>query len=227
MALRKMQPIFFGLILLAGLLGRTPSCFAVEQSIEFLPGYKVPDSASDGATSFDLRYFLHFPSAYLSAGVGVGRLDAPANHKNLAIGSRIKTTPIGITLRLTPPLSESFATFIEIGADHLSQLHYELDPAVDTGKHDLCFVDLSTGPGPCKTTAIKKKSYDYRFGVGIEKVFSSGIGIGLHYTYRVASPIRRIVTDTPAFGIIAPTTTREDLFELKQSTFSLLMSYHF
>lgn len=208
------------------------------QSIEFMPGYKVPDVASDGAPSFDLRYFVHFPSYYLATGVGIGQLNAPANHKNLAIGSDIEMRPIGFTLRVFPPLSGSYVTFVEIGVDRLSQLGYQLDPCVDIGKGtpntcadqtvaDVCNTDISTGPTACKKTTIRRKSYAYRFGAGIEKVFQAGFGVGLHYTYRFGEPISRTVSQTQSVGIQAPVTTSEDLFDIKQSIFSLLISYHF
>ncbi|TAK06889.1 MAG: hypothetical protein EPO39_07855 [Candidatus Manganitrophaceae bacterium] len=197
------------------------------QSIEFLPGYKVPDVSSDGAPSYDLRYFLHFPSLYLAAGVGIGHINAPANHKNLAIGSDVEMTPIGFTLRVFPSLSESYVTFLEIGVDRLSQLGYKLDPSIDTGQTDVCFTDTSTGPSPCKKTTIRRKSYAYRFGAGIEKVFRSGFGVGLHYTYRQAEPISKTVSQTQSVGVQAPVTTSEDLFDIKQSIFSILISYRF
>jgi hypothetical protein len=196
------------------------------QSIELLPGYTAPDSASDGAPSVDLRYFLHFPSLSLAAGIGIGYINVPANHQNLAIGSDLEMTPVGLTLRLFPPLSESFTTFVEIGVDRLNQLHYELDPSVDTGENDLCVADLATGPGPCRKTTIKKSSVAYRLGAGIEKVFPSGLGVGLHYTFRRAEPLQRVVSQTPD-GITASRTKREDLFEIKQSIFSILISYRF
>ena len=222
---KKTGSALFFLILFLTLT--TPSHAFPPQSIEFMPGYKFPDVSSDGAPSFDLRYFLHFPSLYLAAGVGVGYISAPANHQNLAIGSDIKMAPIGFTLRLLPPLSESFVTFLEIGVDHLYQLHYDLDPSVDTGQTDLCIKDPSTGPGPCKFTTIRKKSYAYRLGAGIEKIFQSGFGVGLHYTYRTAEPISRTVSQTPSLGILAPVTKSEDLFDIKQSIVSILISYRF
>lgn len=196
-------------------------------SIEFMPGYTAPDSASDGGPSVDLRYFLHFPSLYLAAGVGVGYINVPANHQNLAIGSDLEMTPVGFTLRLLPPLSESFVTFVEIGVDRLNQLHYELDPSVDTGQNDFCNTNISLGPAPCRKTTIKKNSVAYRLGAGIEKVFRSGFGVGLHYTFRRAEPLERVVSQTPDVGITATQTRREDLFEIKQSIFSILISYRF
>lgn len=197
------------------------------QSIEFLPGFTAPDSASDGGPSADLRYFLHFPSHSLSAGVGIGSIQVPANHRNLAIGSDLEMTPFGFTLRLSPPLSESFVTFIEIGADRLFGLHYKLDPSVNTGENDFCFIDPGIGPTPCRKTTIKKSSVAYRFGAGIEKVFRSGFGIGLHYAFRRAEPLERVVSETPEFGVTATRTTREDLFKIRQSIFSILISYRF
>jgi opacity protein-like surface antigen len=197
------------------------------QSIEFMPGYMAPDSASDGGPSADLRYFLHFPSLYLAAGVGIGYVNVPANHQNLAIGSDLEMTPIGFTLRLFPPASESFETFIEIGVDRLNGLHYELDPSIDTGENDLCFPDPATGPGPCRKTTIKKSSLAYRFGAGIKKTFQSGFDVGLHYTFRRAEPISKTVSQTDNLGVQAVQTSREDLFDLKQSIFSILISYRF
>ncbi len=197
------------------------------QSIELLPGYTAPDSASDGGPAVDLRYFLHFPSRYLAAGIGVGQINVPANHRNLAIGSDLEMTPVGFTLRLSPPLFESFVTFVEIGADRLFELAYELDPSVKTGEDDRCFDDPATGPGFCQKTTIKKRSVAFRFGAGIEKVFRSGFGVGLHYTYRRAEPLERVVRETPELGVTATRTTREDLFKIRQSIFSILISYHF
>ncbi|MCG3111765.1 MAG: hypothetical protein MCM46_08080 [Candidatus Manganitrophus sp. SB1] len=197
------------------------------QSIELLPGYTAPDSASDGGPAVDLRYLLHFPSLYLAAGIGVGQINVPANHRNLAIGSDLEMTPVGFTLRLSPPLFESFVTFVEIGADRLFGLHYELDPSVNTGENDICIVDPGIGPTPCRKTTIKESSVAYRFGAGIEKVFRSGFGVGLHYTYRRAEPLERVVSETPELGVTATRTTREDLFKIRQSIFSILISYHF
>lgn len=197
------------------------------QSIELLPGYTAPDSASDGGPAVDLRYLLHFPSLYLAAGIGVGQINVPANHRNLAIGSDLEMTPVGFTLRLSPPLFESFVTFVEIGADRLFGLHYELDPSVDTGENDSCIVDPGIGPTPCRKTTIKESSVAYRFGAGIEKVFRSGFGVGLHYTYRRAEPLERVVSETPELGVTATRTTREDLFKIRQSIFSILISYRF
>lgn len=197
------------------------------QSIELMPGYTAPDSASDGGPSVNLRYFLHFPSLYLAAGIGVGKINIPANHRNLAIDSDLKMTPVGFTLRLSPLLFESFATFVEIGADRLFSLHYELDPSVNTGENDICFVDPGIGPTPCRKTAIKESSVAYRFGAGIEKVFRSGFGIGLHYTFRRGDPLERVVSETPELGVTATRTTREDLFKIRQSIFSILISYRF
>ena len=226
MRLKKVQSIFLPLILLWMM---TATCHAFPpQSVEFMPGYTFPDSSSDGAPSFDLRYFLHFPSLYLAAGVGIGRISTPANHRNLAIGSDLEMTPIGFTLRLLPPLSESFVTFVEIGADRLSQLHYRLDPSIDTGETDIPCVDTQqTGPFPCKETTMKKKTLAYRVGVGIEKVFRSGFGVGVHYTYRIAKPLERDVKQATDFGITGAQTTQEDLFNVNQSILSLLISYRF
>ncbi|MDC4227403.1 MAG: hypothetical protein MPW15_24990 [Candidatus Manganitrophus sp.] len=148
------------------------------QSIEFLPGYTAPDSASDGGPAVDLRYLLHFPSLYFAAGIGVGQINVPANHRNLAIGSDLEMTPVGFTLRLSPPLFESFVTFVEIGADRLFGLHYELDPSVNTGENDICIVDpTGIGPTPCRKTTIKENSVAYRFGAGIEK----GLPVGFRH----------------------------------------------
>lgn len=213
------------LFILFSISTATASAFP-PQSIELLPGYTAPDSASDGGPSVDLRYFLHFPSLRLAAGVGVGYIHVPANHRNLSIGSDLEMAPVGFTLRLFPPLSESFVGFIEFGVDRLSGLHYELDPFVDTGENDACFGDPTLGPSPCRKTSIKKNSVAYRFGAGIERVFRSGFGIGLHYIYRRAEPIQRVVSQT-SDGITAPRTRREDLFDIKQSTLSILISYHF
>ncbi|MBI3803672.1 MAG: hypothetical protein HY282_07900 [Nitrospirae bacterium] len=221
MLLRQAQRIFFIFSLFIGL---TLPCYAFEQSIEFLPGYKAPDSASDGAPTFDLRYFLHFPSLYLSAGIGIGYLQAPANHKNLEIGSKIKMMPVGFTLRLSPPIAESFTPFFEVGLDRLAQLHYRLDPAVDTGASDTCDTEFF---GFCHTTSLHRKAYAYRLGIGIEKVFASGIGLGFQYTYRIGKPVDKSVNETPSFGILPVQTTHEGLFDIQQSLFSLLMSYHF
>lgn len=197
------------------------------QSIEFTPGYTAPDSASDGGPAADLRYFLHFPSLSLAAGVGIGYIHVPANHENLAIGSDLKMIPVGFTLRLFPPLSESFVTFVEIGADRLFGLDYALDPSIDTGENDFCFTDPNLGPAPCRKTTIKKSSAAYRFGAGIQKAFRSGFGVGLHYTYRMAEPISKTVSQTESFGIQEIRTNREDLFDVKQSIFSILISYRF
>jgi len=135
--------------------------------------------------------------------------------------------PIGLTLRFFPPLSKSFVTFIELGVDRLSGLDYELDPSVDTGENDLCFIDPGIGPTPCRKTTIKKSSVAYRFGAGIEKRFRSGFGIGLHYTFRKAEPISKRVSQTDNFGVQPAQTRREDLFDLEQSIFSILISYRF
>lgn len=197
------------------------------QSIEFMPGYTAPDPASDGAPSADLRYFLHFPSLSLAAGIGIGYINVPANHQNLAIGSDLEMTPVGFTLRLFPPVSESWVTFVEIGVDRLARLHYELDPSIDTGQNDVCVTDPSLGPAPCRKTTIKKSSVAFRFGAGIEKIFRSGLGVGLHYTFRRAEPISKTVSQTDNSGIQAAQTRREDLFDVKQSIFSILISYHF
>lgn len=197
------------------------------QSIELLPGYTAPDSASDGGPAVDLRYLLHFPSLYLAAGIGVGQINVPANHRNLAIGSDLEMTPVGFTLRLSPPLFESFVTFVEVGADRLFGLQYELDPSVNAGENDICIVDPGIGPTPCRKTTIKESSVAYRFGAGIEKVFRSGFGVGLHYTYRRAEPLERVVSETPELGVTATRTTREDLFKIRQSIFSILISYRF
>lgn len=225
MNLRKAGSVFLFLTLL--FVSPAISSAFPPQSVEFMPGYKVPDLSSDGAFSYDLRYFIHFPSLYLAAGVGIGHINAPANHKNLAIGSNLEMTPIGLTVRLLPPLSESFVTFFEIGVDRLSQLRYQLDPSIDTGETDFCFPDTGTGPSPCKITTIRKRSYAYRVGIGVEKVFQSHFGVGLHYTYRFAEPISKTVTQSPSLGIQATESTSEDLFDIKQSIFSVLISYHF
>lgn len=224
--LMKMKKTALLLFILFFMFTATSSAFP-PQSIEFLPGYTAPDSASDGGLSADLRYFLHFPSLSLAAGIGVGYLKVPANHQNLAIGSDLEMTPVGFTLRLLPPASESFEAFIEIGVDRLARLHYELDPSIDTGENDLCFPDPATGPGPCRKTTVRKSSLAYRFGAGIKKTFRPGFDLGLHYTFRRAEPISKTVSQTDNLGIQAVQTKREDLFDLKQSIFSILISYRF
>ncbi|GEM_PF-4428224 len=222
----KKTKIFF-ILLIFFFTFPLPSYAFPPQSVEFLPGYKFPDSASNGAPSFDLRYFLHFPSVYLAAGVGIGHISAQANNQNLAIGSDLQMTPIGFTLRFLPPMTGSFDAFVEVGVDHLSQFRYKFDPSVDSGQNNSCTTDISVGPLPCHIATIEKRSVAYRFGAGIEKVFRSGFGVGLHYTYRLTTPVRQTVSDTPSFGVQPPTVTNKDLFNFNQSILSLLVSYHF
>ena len=197
------------------------------QSIELMPGYKIPDSSSNGAAMGQLRYFVYFPSLYLATGIGVGHINAPANHRNLAFGSDIDMMPLTFSLKLTPPHPDWLPFFLEVGVDHLLSLKYRLDPGVDTGKKNSCPTDIATGPPFCNVTTLRKRSLGYHVGAGLETVFKSGIGIGLHYTFLFASPLEQTIITTSAVGIQPSTVTKEDLFKLNMSIFSLLFSYHF
>ncbi len=197
------------------------------QSVEFMPGYKTPDSASNGSFTGQLRYFLYFPSLYLSTGIGIGQVTAEANHINLAIGSDLEMTPLTFTVKLTPPHPKWFPFFLEVGIDRLTGLHYELDPAVNTGRNDSCSTDIATGPADCTLTTFKKPSSGYHIGAGVETVFDSGFGLGLHYMYLSLNPLERKIETTDSFGVEPSIVTREDIFKIKMSIFSLILSYHF
>ena len=197
------------------------------QSIEFLPGYKAPDSSSNGAFTGQVRYFVSFPSYYLATGIGIGRISAEANHQNLAIGSNLEMTPVTLAVKFTPPHPDWFPFFLEFGFDRLFGFHYQLDPSVNTGQADFCSKDISTGPAPCTITTLKKRSDAYHVGAGVETVFNSGFGIGLHYMYLFGRPLERTIETTDAFGVGSSSVTKEQLFKLNMSIFSLLLSYHF
>lgn len=196
------------------------------QSVEFLPGYKFPDSASNGAPVYQLRYFVYFPSWYLGAGVGIGSIRSEANNLNLAIDSKLTVRPMTFALKLIPPHRRSLIPYFEIGIDRLSRLHYQLDPAVDTGAGDSCPMDPQI-PSLCKITTFKRISYGYHIGAGAETVFKSGLGLGVHYTYLFARPLERIIQTSVAQGVSPFSTLHEDIFKLNESILSLLMSYHF
>src|SRR3569832_203962 len=217
--------LWAGLVLL---LTMAPTAFAFPpQSVELLPGYKVPDSASNGAFTGQVRYFVSFPSYYLATGIGIGRINAEANHRNLAIGSNLEMTPITLAVKFTPPHPDWLPFFLEVGLDRLSGFHYQLDPSVNTGQADFCSKDISTGPAPCTITTLKKRSMAYHVGAGLEDVSHSGFGIGLHYMYLFGRPLERTIESTDAVGVGTFSITREDLFRLYMSIFSLLVSYHF
>ena len=225
-----------------------PSFAFPPSSIEFAPGYKFPDSASNGAAAYQLRYFLYFPSWYLGAGIGVGSMSAKANNINLALDSNLTIRPVSFSLKFIPLQGRSFIPYLEVGIDHFAQLRYQLDPAVDTGvknlcvedpvtgfcpnvigpgAKDFCTEDISTGPSPCKKTTFKRRHYGYHVGAGVETVFKSGIGLGVHYTYLYARPLERTIETTPDFGITPVSTLREDIFKIDESILSLLITYHF
>lgn len=222
---RGQKGLWVGLFLLLTLAS---TAFAFPpQSIEVLPGYKFPDSSSNGAVTGQIRYFLSFPSYYLATGIGIGRISAEANHRNLAIGSNLEMTPVTLAVKFTPPHPDWLPFFLEAGLDRLAGFHYQLDPSVNTGQGDFCIQDISTGPFPCRITTLKKRSMAYHVGAGLEVVAESGFGIGLHYMYLFGRPLERTVEETAAFGIQPPTVTKEDLFRINMSIFSLLVSYHF
>ena len=205
----------------------SPSFAFPPSSIEFMPGYKFPDSASNGAADYQLRYFLYFPSWYLGAGIGVGSMTAKANNINLALDSNLTMRSVGFAFKFIPLQGRSFIPYLEVGIDYLSQLHYQLDPAVDTGANDFCSEDLAIGPLSCKKTTFKKQHYGYHVGAGVETVFKSGIGLGVHYTYLSARPLERTIQTTETVSISPTSTLREDIFKIDESILSLLISYHF
>lgn len=222
---KRQKGLWIGLVLLLAL---TPPAFAFPpQSIELLPGYKAPDSSSNGAITGQLRYFVSFPSYYLATGIGIGRISAEANHQNLAIGSNLEMTPVTLALKFTPPHPEWLPFFLEVGFDRLFGFHYQLDPSVNTGQADFCSKDIATGPAPCTITTLKKRLVAYHVGAGLETVFESGFGIGFHYMYLFGNPLERTIETTQAFGIQPLTVTQDDLFKINMSIFSLLVSYHF
>lgn len=222
----RREPQGFWIALAFLLLMKSPAFAFPPQSVELMPGYKAPDSASDGAVMGQLRYFIYFPSLYLATGIGVGHLSADANHQNLAIGSKIEATPVTLALKLTPPHPDWLPFYLEVGIDRLMGLDYELDPArVNTQLPTDCPTDISTGPIRCTATTFKKRTVGYHVGAGVETVFKSGFGIGLHYMYLSATPLER-KTET-SDGIAASTVVKDDIFELKTSIVSLILSYHF
>lgn len=222
---RGQRGLWAGLILLLTLA--SPTFGFPPQSIELLPGYKIPDSSSNGAVTGQLRYFVSFPSYYLATGIGIGRISAEANHQNLAIGSNLEMTPLMLAVKFTPPHPEWFPFFLEVGFNRLLSFNYQLDPSVNTGQADFCSKDISAGPAPCTITTLKKRSVAYHVGAGLETVFDSGFGIGLHYMYLFGRPLEQTIETTDAFGIQPATITSQDLFKMNMSVFSLLLSYHF
>jgi hypothetical protein len=222
---RGQRDLWVGLLLLLTLA--SPAFAFPPQSIELMPGYKIADSVSDGAGTGQIRYFVHFASLYLATGIGIGHLTAPANHRNLALDSNIKMMPIAFTVRLTPPYPEWFPFFLEVGIDHLSNLKYQLDPTVDTGRFNSCETDIQTGPPRCTVTTLKKRLTGYHVGAGLETTFKSGFGIGLHYMYLFANPLEQTIVTTDAIGIQPLSVKKDDLFKINFSIFSLLLTYHF
>lgn len=221
------RPALFSIVAFLFFWMAPPSFAFPPQSVEFLPGYKFPDSASNSAAAYQLRYFL-YPYDSLGIGVGIGSIRAKANNINLALDSRLAIRPLTLAFKVIPFRRRTWTSYLEAGVDYYyPRPRYQLDPAVDTGAGDSCLTDLATGPSPCKITNFKKRHYGYRIGAGAEMVFKSGVGIGLDYAYLFAKPLERTISTTPNFGIDPISTVHEDLFKINESILSLLVSYHF
>ena len=222
---RSFMPIRSALCASLMILSLSSPLFAFPpQSVELLPGYKLPDSASFGSSAVQLRYFLYFPSWRLAAGIGTGYISAEANHPNLEVGSNLETQPLSLAVKLLLPSSPSWIPYFEFGIDRLSKLRYQLDPSIDTRATIGCDPQF---PGACVRRRFKERSFGYHVGAGLERVFDSGLGLGFHYMFLAARPLERTVEQTDASGINPFSTLKDDVFKINTSILSFLISYHF